>query len=202
MKLIMTTRYFAALACTIMAIGACKDSTGVPDLNNPSVESVGGALSKSSLQILITGALNQERASLDFPFLVFPGTMARDIWRLDNSESRFIGETLETRPSPGGFLARGYTPYYTAVRAENNLLAAVPNATPELTAGDRSAVNGFVKTLKANDLYRVLETRDTLGVPIADCHQRELAPIACKPALLSLIVNATRFRPTRISSLG
>jgi hypothetical protein len=187
MKLIMTNRYFAALAGTILAIGACKDSTGVPDLNNPSVESVGGALNKANLQILLTGALNQERVALDFPFLVFPATMARDIIRLDNSESRFITETLESRPSPGGFLARGYTPYYTAIRAENNLLAAVPNATAELSTGDRAAVNGFVKTIKANDFYRVLETRDTLGLPVDVADPTIVAPIICKPAVLAYL---------------
>jgi starch-binding outer membrane protein, SusD/RagB family len=187
MKLIMMNKYFAALACATLAIGACKDSTGVPNLNNPSVESVGGALSKANLQILMTGVLNQERVALDYPFLIFPGTLSRDIWRLDNSESRFISETLEGRPSPGGFLARGYTPYYTAVRAENNLLDAVPKATAELSTGDRAAIDGFVKTLKANDLYRVLETRDTLGLPIAVADPTVVAPIVCKPGVLAYL---------------
>jgi hypothetical protein len=183
----MMNRYFAALACASLAIGACKDSTGVPDLNNPSVQSVGGALSKGNLQILMTGVLNQERVALDYPFLVFSGTLSRDILRLDNSESRFLSETLEGRPSPGGFLARGYTPYYTAIRAANNLLAAVPNATAELSTGDRAAINGFVKTLKANDLYRVLETRDTLGIPVAVADPTVVAPILCKPAVLAYL---------------
>jgi SusD family. len=183
----MINRYFVALACATVAIGACKDSTGVPDLNNPSVESVGGALSRGNLQILTTGVVNQERAALDYPFLVFPGTLSRDILRLDNSESRFLSETLEGRPSPGGFLARGYTPYYTAIRAENNLLDAVPNATAELSTGDRAAVRGFVKTLKANDLYRVLETRDTLGLPVAVADPAIVAPIVCKPGVLTYL---------------
>jgi hypothetical protein len=156
-------------------------------LNNPSVESVGGALTSANLQLLVTGILNQERRSLDYPFLVFSGTMSRDILRLDNSESRFISETLESRPSPGGFLARGYSPYYTAIRAESNLIAAVPGATAELSAGDKEAVNGFVRTLKANDLYRVLETRDTLGLPVAVDDPNVVAPIVCKPGVLTYL---------------
>jgi hypothetical protein len=180
-------KHIIALACLTVAIGACKDSTSVPDLNNPSVSSVGGALSPGNLQILITGALNQERQSLDYPFLIFPGTMARDIWRLDNSESRFLTETLEVAPSPGGFLARGFSPYYVAIKAENTLLDAVPNATAEFSAGDKAAINGFVRTLKANDFYRLLETRDTLGLPVAVQDPNVLAPILCKPKVLDYI---------------
>jgi starch-binding outer membrane protein, SusD/RagB family len=170
-----------ALAGITLAIGACKDSTSVPDLNNVSSSSVGGALTPANLQLLITGILDWQRRSIDYPFLVFPGTMSRDIWRMDNSESRFISETLETKPSPGGFLARGYTLYYANVRAENNLLDAVPRA------GDKSAISGFVKTLKAQDIYRVLETRDTLGLPVAVEDANVVAPIVCKPAVLAYL---------------
>ena len=186
MTLIMK-KYFVALAGITLAIGACKDSTSVPDLNNVSISSVGGALSPDNLQLLITGILDWQRRSIDYPFLVFPGTMSRDIWRMDNSESRFITETLETKPSPGGFLARGYTLFYANVRAENNLLDAVPRATSEFTAGDKAAINGFVKTLKAQDLYRVLETRDTLGLPVAVLDPNVVAPIVCKPAVLTYL---------------
>ncbi|MEP6858144.1 MAG: hypothetical protein ABI994_07130 [Gemmatimonadales bacterium] len=186
MTLIMK-KHLVALAGITLAIGACKDSTSVPDLNNPSISSVGGALTPGNLQLLVTGILDWQRRSIDYPFFVFPGTMARDVWRLDNSESRFITETLETKPSPGGFLARGYTLYYANVRAENNLLDAVPRATSEFTAGDKAAINGFVKTLKAQDIYRVLETRDTLGLPVDVLDPAVVAPIVCKPAVLTYL---------------
>lgn len=177
------------LGAAVLALGACKDSTFVPDLNNPSVESTSGALTPGNLQLLLTGVLNQERQALGYPFLVLPGTMSRDILRLDNSEPRFITETLQIPPSPGGFVAGGFTPYYTAVLAEQNLLAAIPRATAEFTAGDKAAIAGFVRTLKANDLYRVLETRDTLGIPVAlsDPATGSLAPILCKPNVLAYL---------------
>ena len=183
-------KHIVALACLTVAIGACKDSTSVPDLNNPSVSSVGGALSPGNLQILVTGVLDRERQALDYPFFVFPATMARDVWRLDNSESRFESETLEGRPSPGGFVGtRGFPIYFNAIRAANNLLEAVPKATAEFSAGDKLMINGFVKTLKANDLYRVLETRDTIGLPVAlsDPNSSTPAPILCKPKVLAYL---------------
>jgi hypothetical protein len=183
-------KHIIALACVIVAIGACKDSTSVPDLNNPSVSSVGGALSPGNLQILLTGVIDRERQGLDFPFFVFPATMARDVWRLDNSESRFESETLEGRPSPGGFVGtRGFPIYFNAMRAAQNLIDAVPKATAAFTAGDKLAITGFVRTLKANDLYRVLETRDTIGLPVAlsDPNAAAPAPILCKPKVLAYI---------------
>ncbi len=182
--------HIIALACLTVAIGACKDSTSVPDLNNPSVSSVGGALTPGNLQILVTGVIDRERQGLDFPFYVFPATMARDVWRLDNSESRFESETLEGRPSPGGFVGtRGFAIYFNAIRAAQNLLEAIPKATAEFSAGDKLAISGFVRTLKANDLYRVLETRDTIGLPVAlgDPNSATPAPILCKPKVLAYL---------------
>jgi hypothetical protein len=190
MTLIMKMKkHIVALACLTVAIGACKDSTSVPDLNNPSLSTVSGALTPGNLQLLITGVLNREREALDFPFYVIPATMARDVWRLDNSESRFESETLEGPPSPGGFIStRSFTTLFSAQRAEQSLIDAVPKATAEFSAGDKLAITGFVRTLKANDLYRVLETRDTMGLPVALSDPNAApAPILCKPKVLAYL---------------
>lgn len=178
-------KYAAALGCAILAIGGCKDSTSVPDLNNPPSPAFYNTLTSTNLPVLVNGILNQERAALDYPFLVFPATMSRDIIYLTGTESRFISETLEGRPSPGGFLARGYSPYYTAVHAENSLLSALTRSASDITPGTKLAVSGFVRTLRTNDLYRVLETRDTLGIPVNVADSTQLAPIQCKPSALA-----------------
>lgn len=185
MKTYSVPKYAAALGCALLAIGGCKDSTGVPDLNNPPLPAFYNTLTPTNLPVLVNGILNQERTALDYPFLVFPATMSRDIIYLTGTESRFISETLEGPPSPGGFLARGYSPYYTAIHAENALVDALSRATADISAGDKLAVSGFVRTLKANDLYRVLETRDTLGIPINVQDSTQLAPIQCKPSALA-----------------
>ena len=49
-------RRTAAFAAILVAAGACKDSTSVPDLNNPSVESA-SVLNRGILQLLSTGIL-------------------------------------------------------------------------------------------------------------------------------------------------
>jgi starch-binding outer membrane protein, SusD/RagB family len=181
--------HIVALACLTLAIGACKDSTSVPDLNNPSLSTVSGALTPGNLQLLITGVLNRERQALDYPFYVVPATMARDVWYLASTESRFESETLEGPPSPGGFIAtRSFTTWFSAQRAEQSLIDAVPKATVEFTAGDKLAITGFVRTLKANDLYRALETRDSIGLPVALSDPNSTpAPIRCKPAVLAYL---------------
>ncbi len=187
-------RVAAAVAAALGAVAlgltaACRESTTVPDQNNPSVESIAGALTPQTLQTLVTGILDQERRALDYPFFVFPATLSRDVLRLDNSDPRFQSQTLEQRPERGGFVGgdRGYAPHYVAIRAANNLLAALPSATAGLTAGDTAAVSGFVRTLKAHDFYRILELRDTTGLPIAVENPDALAPIRCKPAVLAYL---------------
>jgi hypothetical protein len=184
-------RQILALAAVGVAAGACKDSMSLKDPNAPDLASVSGALTPANLQTLVTGVLDEERRSIDYPFLVFPGTLARDIVRLDNSESRFESETLEGPPSSGGFLSRGFTPYFAVIRAENNLLATLPHATAELTGpghqGDTTIIAGFIRTLKANDFYTVLATRDTIGLPIAVENPDQVAPIRCKPTVLAYL---------------
>jgi starch-binding outer membrane protein, SusD/RagB family len=184
-----------AVSAVALVAAACKDSTGVPDLNNPSVTSL-GALNKASLVGLVRGVVDQERRAInDYPFLVFPGTLARDYLRLDPSEGGFETELLQGQPLPGSFSGgRGFAPFYVAIRAENNLLAALSGAVSStvdpvngLSAGDKSATAGFIKTLKANDFYRVLANRDTTGLPVAVDNPDVLAPILCKPQVLNYL---------------
>ena len=57
----------------------------------------------------------------------------------------------------------GPATYQNARNALNLINAA--NASP-LTAAQKSAVSGFAKTLRALDMYYVLSTRDTIGIPV------------------------------------
>lgn len=182
-------RYAAALAAGLALLSACIDTTGIPDLNNPDLGSVSGTLTKENLQTLFTGILNEDRGNVSSRYIVFTETLARDALRMDNSEPRYISELLENPPSTGGFIASAYTEFFVAVRATRELLAAIPDA-PEnvLSAGDKSLVSGFLRTIEAQNLYRLAETRDTLGIPfeqVTDVTQP--APIRCKPQVLAYI---------------
>ncbi len=174
------------LAAGIAILGsACDRTPTVPNLNNPSAEDYTGVLTNDKLQTAVVGVLSQQRTSIGMRWLSFTTTLGRDSWRMDASESRFITETLESTPARGGFVGGGlFADFYVGIRAANNVLAA---QTPGLSAGQRSAVRGFVATLKAHDLLRVAETRDTVGMPVAVDDPNVLAPILCKKDALAAI---------------
>lgn len=172
-----------------LAIVACKDSTSVTDLNNVSAEALAGGLTRASTQLLATGLLNSTRGDLDSRYLVFSETMARDFYRLDNAENRYITETLGGPADYSGFLGGGaFSQFYVTVRAGNTIVNALGSA-QGLSAAEVSATRGLVQTLNALAFYRALELRDSLGIAIDVNHPIEDPPAAfvCKPNVLASI---------------
>ncbi|HEY2066056.1 MAG TPA: hypothetical protein VGG84_08840, partial [Gemmatimonadaceae bacterium] len=143
----------------------------MPDQNAiSSVDVLTKSLDRATLQMATTGLINRDRGNLDIRFLTFTQTMQRDIYRIDDAEPRFITQTLGGAPDPSGFLGGGvWTQFYSAVRTANTLIDSLPtasDATQPYSAAEISAAKGFARTFKALDLYRVVETRDSLGAPI------------------------------------
>ena len=184
----MTRRTFSLLAGLVL-LGACKDATGVPDLNNVSSSLIASGLNKSSVQLLTTGLLNQERTSLDSRYLVFSETMARDLYRIDPAENRFITELVGHAADPGGFVGGSvWTNFFVAIRAANTIIDNIKTA-KDLSAGEQSAIIGLGQTVKAQAYYRALELRDSIGIAV-DVNQdisKPPAPFVCKPNALAFI---------------
>lgn len=184
---------YTTLALTLgsLALGACKDSAVVNPEDAPTVEAISGALTRGALQPLATGVLAQDRAAVvgTFTFYVLSGIFARDVYRIDASEPRYVQETLGGNPDPGSFAGGGgWTQFYTATRAATNVLAALPSApSTELTAAEKAATSGFIRTIKALDYYRLAELRDTVGISIQTADPNEVTPIRCKTASLAYI---------------
>ncbi len=180
-----------ALATVAFATAACKDSTVVRPVDAPTVESVSGALTRSTLQPLATGVLAQDRAAVQGTptYLVLAPIMGRDLYRIDTSEPRYVSETLGGNPDPGSFAGGGgFAGFYTAIRAANNLQLALPSAAAtQLSNAEKSAMNGFLRTMKALDYLRLIELRDTVGIPIQTDNPDEVTPVRCKEAVQAMI---------------
>ncbi len=179
-----------AAVATFALLGACKDSTGVPDLNNVSLESVKGGLTPSSAQLLVTGLLNQDRNSAIGNYIVFGETFARDAYRIDVAETRYITELIgPNQPDVGAFTGGGvFTGFYVGIRAANTILAGLPGATG-LSATDKAGISGLTRTIKALEYYRATELRDSVGAPI-DLDRditADPAPFVCKPNVLAFV---------------
>lgn len=176
-------------------MGACKDSTAVPDFNNPSYQDIlGKPLTRLTLQNLVTGFHDAQRASLGIApasYIMYGEEMARDAYRTDASEPRYINEFLNGTPDPGAFSGSGnWTNFMRDIRAGNTILAVLASAAPaEVTAQEQTGIRGMVQTMKAIDYYKTLEYRDTVGVPIDLDHPLgdALAPLVCKPKVLAFI---------------
>jgi hypothetical protein len=200
---------YTTIALTLgatLALGACKDSAVVNPEDAPTVEANSGALTRGSLQSLATGVLAQDRSAIvgTFTHYVLAAIFARDVYRIDASEPRYVNETLGGNPDPGSFAGGGgWAGFYTATRAATNLLIALPSApATEVTAAEKSATSGFIKTMRALDYYRLAELRDTVGISIQTDDPNEVTPILCKTPALTAIANMLDDALTDLNAAG
>jgi hypothetical protein len=139
----------------------------------------------------VVGALAQDRTTWnDVPSAIEAGIFARDVYRIDASEPRYVTETLGGNPDPGSFAGgRAFSGYYTALRAETNLLKALSTAsTSQFTSAQIAATAGFVRTMKAYEYWRIIEMHDTVGSPIQSDDPTALTDVRCKEAVMSYII--------------
>jgi hypothetical protein len=174
----------------VFAISACKDNPVANPIDAPTVDALAGGLTRTSLLQLTIGALAQDRTTTnDIQFAIEGGILGRDVYRIDASEPRYVTETLGGNPDPGSFAGgRGFAGYYTAIRAENTILQALSTApTSIFTTNEINAMRGFIRTMKATEYWRLIETRDTVGVPIQSDDPSAVTDVRCKEAVLAYI---------------
>lgn len=178
------------IAAAVLAAAGCKDNPVANPIDAPTVDQLSGPLTGPALQFIATGALAQDRASANvFAYATEAGIFARDIYRIDASEPRFVQETLGGNPDPGSFAGGGaWAGYYTAIRAENAILAALGNvAANQFTTNQVAATRGFFRTMKALEYWRVIEMHDTVGAVIQADDPNVVSDVRCKTAVLSYI---------------
>lgn len=182
-------RYFAIALAAGVAVAACKDNPTVAPIDAPTTSAI-KSITPSTLQLLVIGVTAQDRAAYaSTTVLTLSGILARDVYRIDASEPRYVGETLGGQADPGSFAGGGgFAAFYTAARAANDLLIKLKTTpTDSFTTQELAATRGFLRTMKALDYYRVIELRDTVGIPLQTDTPLELTPIYCKPHVLTYI---------------
>jgi hypothetical protein len=180
------------LAATALVAAGCKDNPVANPIDAPTVEQLSGPLTKPTLQFIGTGALAQDRASANvFAYAIEAGIFARDVYRIDASEPRFVQETLGGNPDPGSFAGGGaWAGYYTAIRAENSVIASLDNlAANQFTTAEVSATRGLMRTMKALEYWRIIEYHDSVGAAIQNPDPNVVSDISCKPTVLSYIAS-------------
>ena len=200
-------RKFAAFAIAAVVLAGCKDNPEVNPVDAPSVTALQGALTRTTLQSLATGVLAQDRSATTstFTFYTLSAIYGRDAYRIDASEPRYVSETLGGNADPSSFAGSGgWAAFYTAIRAAQNLIAAVPGAPAnQLSATEKSATLGFIRTMEALDYYRLLELRDTVGVSIQSSDPNvAFTDIRCKPAVINYIAALLDSAATDLTAAG
>jgi hypothetical protein len=178
------------LALALSAIAGCMDNPSSPPIDAPTVDAL-QTLTRRSLQQLALGVTAQDRVAFATTGeLILPAIYARDVYRIDASEPRYVTETLGGQPDPGSFAAGGpaWSGHYTAIRAANTILILLRNADPtQFTTAEVAASRGFFRTMKALDYYRIVELKDTLGAAIQTDDPSAVTAIRCKPVVMDMI---------------
>ena len=193
------------LGAAVLVAAGCRDNPVVNPIDAPTVNALSGSLTPTTLQQLATGVLGQDRASANvFAYAIEAGIWARDVYRIDASEPRFVQETLGGNPDPGSFAGGGaWAGYYTAIRAENNLLKALQSAPTTLfTTAEINATRGFIRTIKAQDYWRMIEYHDTVGVAIQSEDPAAVTDIKCKETVLAYIAALLDSANTDLGAAG
>ena len=189
-------RGVALLPVVIAVVAACSDSS-VPNFNAP--EDL-GPLNPIQLNARAAGLLAGDRVSHEFQILIF-GTMGRDVYRIDPAEPRYISNPLGT-VSRSNFIGSGvWNGMYNTIRGANDLIARI-DAADFVSANEKHATKGFAHTVKAMEYMRVIETRDTLGVPVINSASHDLSAIRCKPAVLDAITAVLDSGKTELLAAG
>ena len=180
-----------ALAATV----ACSDSA-IPNYNNPVLPAV--VSGSAALQSQATGIAAGDRENHAFQILIME-TMGRDAYRIDAADPRYINNPLG-QFNPSAFVTNFlWNSHYRTIRSANELVSGVEAA--DFSAADKAGARGYARTLKANQYLRLIEMRDTVGIPIA-LGQGALDPIRCKPAVLAYISALLDSAATDLAAAG
>jgi starch-binding outer membrane protein, SusD/RagB family len=167
-------------AVVLLSVG-CSDPL-IPDYNNPQLPAV--IPSRDQLQNQVTGLVAGDREQHAFFILVLE-TMGRDAYRIDGADPRYIQMPLGNF-SPGAFLVDfTWNSSYRTILAAQRLAQGVEGSAA-FTAQEKAATQGVARTIQGLEYIKLIESRDSLGIPIA-LGNETLDPIRCKPAVLTYI---------------
>jgi len=195
MKPTITTSRALTMLGALLVLAACTDEE-IPNYNNPVTPTVVPSI--AALQTQVTGIAAGDRENHAFQILIME-TMGRDAYRIDAADPRYINNPLG-QFNPSAFVTNFlWTSHYRTVRSANDLVSGVADA--GFSAADKAGARGYAQTMKALQYIRLVEMRDTIGVPIA-LGQGALDPIRCKPAVLTYISALLDSAATDLAAAG
>lgn len=163
----MHMRHFALLGALSLGVVACStERLNVPNYNSPTTEAMGK--DPNGIQLLATGILVSERGALA-GYNRDVGIFGREVYNYFTTDGRtvqnyLVGLASPQRLDPGGFAAGNWAGRYQNMKNAITLIEA--SSKSNLSAAQKSAVEGWAKTWRALDLLYIIATRDSIGAPV------------------------------------
>jgi len=185
-----TTLSTVALAAVGM-LGLAGCDVDVPDLNNPALEPLENDPTAPAVAAACTGLLIGNRAATSGSatgYIAQLGVVGRESYNFDVADPRNFTELLAGSLSGGSpFGGAFWAAAYANMRLQDIILLATDEVA-DFDESQRNAIRGFVKTIRALDLLRVITTRDEIGAVIdTDGGVDQLGEIVSKEETLTEI---------------
>lgn len=194
------TRLLPSLAAAAVLLAGCSaERLNIPNFNEASTDQ---PVDRPLLQNLASGILAEQRGGM--PGLVSnTGIFGRESYLYTSSEPRNTTLFLGTFPlDNSGFTNGQWDPRFRNARNAIELVRTA-NAAAFLSDGEKNAVQGFANTMRALDLFYVIATRDSLGIPTAiDNVTNQPQPFVSRDSAYRFISGILDSAATQLSAAG
>src|SRR5215216_4846949 len=158
-------RAVSLLALGLASVTSCKE-VEILNTNNPSIDQLTNNPTPATVATATQGLLITIRG-LAGTYAQTAGIFGREVYNLDPSEPRTVNGYLVGPLEPGGFgIEFGFAASYRGIRLGEAILTA-SDQVETLSAAQKEAIRGYVKTLQAYLFLGQALVRDDLGLPIA-----------------------------------
>lgn len=194
------TRLMPALAAAAVLLAGCSaDRLNVPNFNEASSDQ---PVDRPLLQNLASGILAEQRGGLT-GLVSNTGVLGRESFLYTSSEPRNTTLFLGAFPlDNSGFTNGQWDPRFRNARNAIALVSTA-NGAAFLSDGEKNAVRGFANTMRALDLYYVIATRDSLGIPTAiDVVTNQPQPFVSRDSAYRFISGILDSAATQLAAAG
>ncbi len=156
-------RHSVAAAVAVAVLAGCNsDALNVPNYNAVATTTTPDV---ALIQNLATGILVQARANLP-GFYSDAGVFGRESLNYFSTDGRTVTNYLTVAQiDNAGFASGGWSPRFVNMRNVINFSSIVDGA-GFLTAAQKSAAKGYAKTFRALEVLYLIQTRDSIGMPV------------------------------------
>lgn len=185
-------------------INACNIED-IADPNNPDLTNIENNASLSEIQNLSDGILAGMRVDFGI-YYDDVSVLGREIFRFSGSDPRYTGDLLGGATGvldAGGFYTiNPWSSRYRVIKNCNVMEKAVKNTKAAITADQKNALNGYLKTIKAHELLLNLNLQGKNGIRIDVADASKLGPFLDYNASLDGIITLLDEAKANLSAGG